>query len=132
MFMKFSRQNKKSSKPDPEREERIVMEIVVDAYGEEERAMSWYYYLEGKLQCPFTASCIVERSMSPLQVKDEVEILRMAPEDDCRSEMFVAIRWEKRGLAVPLSQLSPARDEDDETCQAVEDWHYWTRMGYTF
>lgn len=31
-------------KQDREREERIVMEIVVDAYGEQEQAMGWYCY----------------------------------------------------------------------------------------
>ena len=37
---------------DAEREERITMEIVVDAYGPEEQAMGWYSYLEEKLQFP--------------------------------------------------------------------------------
>jgi Calcium binding len=46
--------------------------------------------------------------------------------------MFVTIRWEKEGLAVPLSQLEPARNTDEQTKQAVEDWHYWVGMGYTF
>ena len=31
-----------------QREQRIDMEIVVDAYGAQEQAMSWYYYLEEK------------------------------------------------------------------------------------
>ena len=31
------------------REERIDNEVVVDAYGPEERAMGWYNYLEDKL-----------------------------------------------------------------------------------
>ena len=39
-------------------EERIRMEIVVDAYGPEEQAMGWYYYLQDTMQFPFTASCI--------------------------------------------------------------------------
>jgi hypothetical protein len=39
---------------DAEREERITMEIVVDAYGAEEQAMSWYYYLQNTMQFPFT------------------------------------------------------------------------------
>ena len=30
---------------DDEREERIAMEIIMDAYGAEEQAMSWYYYI---------------------------------------------------------------------------------------
>jgi Calcium binding len=37
------------------REERIENEIVVDAYGPEERAMGWYYYLEDKIHFPFQA-----------------------------------------------------------------------------
>ncbi len=58
------------------------MEIVVDAYGEEERAMGWYYYLADKLQFPFKATCIAERTVSPLSVGDLVEVVKMAPEDD--------------------------------------------------
>jgi hypothetical protein len=40
---------------DPIREERIHEEAIVDAYGSEEKATSWYYYLEGKLSFPFQA-----------------------------------------------------------------------------
>lgn len=39
----------RSNRKDPVREDRITMEIVVDAYGSDERAMGWYYYLEDKL-----------------------------------------------------------------------------------
>jgi len=38
---------------DAVREERILMEVVVDAYGTEERAMGWYYYLADKILFPF-------------------------------------------------------------------------------
>jgi hypothetical protein len=31
---------------DPDREERISMEIVVDAYEPEEQALGWYYYFK--------------------------------------------------------------------------------------
>jgi hypothetical protein len=34
---------------DPVREERIQNKVVVDAYGPEEQAMGWYYYLEDKI-----------------------------------------------------------------------------------
>jgi len=39
------------------REQRIAMEAVVDAYGSGERAMGWYYYLDGKMKGPFKARC---------------------------------------------------------------------------
>src|SRR5829696_3816903 len=52
---------------DEEREQRITMEIVVDAYTPEEQAMGWYYSLEDRLHFPFVARCIAERSISPLR-----------------------------------------------------------------
>lgn len=122
------------SKPtrDEEREDRIIMESIVDANGPEEQAMGWYYYLQDQIQFPFKATCIAKRAVSPLKVEDEVEVIDMPGEDECEREMFVTIRWEKDSLAVPLSQLEPARDSDEQTKQAVEDWHYWVGMGYEF
>ena len=80
---------------DQEREQRITMEIVVDAYTPEEQAMGWYYSLEDRLRFPLVARCIAERSISPLRVGDEVDVVGMAPEEECEHEMFVLIRWER-------------------------------------
>ena len=115
---------------DQKRECRITMEIVVDAYDTHERAMGWYYYLQEQLDFPFTATCIAKRAISPRRVKDEVEVIGMPGEDECENEMFVTIRWEKDGLAVPLAQLRPIRATDTRTKQGAEDWHYWVKMGY--
>lgn len=116
---------------DNDREDRIAMEIVVDAYGPEERAMGWYYYLEETLRFPFTTMCIATRAISPVRVGDEVEVTEMAPEDECEHEMFVMIRWERPGLAVPLSQLKGI-GTDPSTRQGIEDWQYWLKQGYEF
>ena len=123
---------KTKQKHDPEREQRITMEIVVDAYDASEQAMSWYYYLQDQLQFPFTATCITKRAISPLRIKDEVEAIVVPGEEECEHEMFVIIRWEKEGLAVPLSQLKPVTATGEQTRQAVDDWHYWVKMGYQF
>jgi hypothetical protein len=126
--------SKKPEKPkrDEEREERILMEIVVDAHDEEERSMGWYYYLEDKLNFPLLTRCINERATSPLRVGDEVEVVGMGPADECEKEMLVETSWEnRRTLAVPLSQLKVVNG-NEETQQAVEDWHYWVGMGYEF
>jgi hypothetical protein len=120
------------AKRNAKRERRIVQEITVDAYGPEERAMGWYYYLEEKLRFPFTAKCIVERAISPLRVGEKVEVVGIAPEEECEHEMFVAILWEERRLAVPLSQLKPAAKTDKDTKEAVADWHYWVDHTYIF
>jgi len=116
---------------EPDREHRLVMDIVVDAHDDEERGMSWYYYLQDKLQFPFTARCVAKRAILPLKVTDEVEVIDMPDMDECGREMFVVIRWEQGGLAVPLMQVE-AINADDETCEAIEDWRYWVEMGYQF
>src|SRR5271157_5726580 len=97
-------------KKDPSREERIRNEAVVDAYGPEEQAMGWYYYLENKLRFPFQAKCIASKVVSPLRKGEIVEIRRMAPEDSCSNDMLVLIRGQGRNMAVPLSQLGVCRE----------------------
>lgn len=117
---------------DDEREERIHDEIVVDAYGPEERAMGWYYYLDAQLQFPFRARCVADRASSPLELGDKVEVTGLASADDCEHEIFVMIPWKRRTLAVPLYQLKAADHVDEETQQAIEDWLYWVQRGYEF
>ena len=111
------------------RERRIEMEVVVDAYNALERAMGWYYYLEERLKFPFKARCRSKREISPLHVGEEVEVVGMAAEKECESEMFMRLRGAK--LAVPLSQLEPLAAKP-ETKEAVADWHYWVSRGYEF
>ena len=93
------------TKRDPVREERIYNEAVVDAYGPEEQALGWYYYLENKIRFPFQARCTVTKATSPLRNGETVEVRRLAPEDVCSTDM-VQIRWHGRTIAVPLSQLT--------------------------
>lgn len=121
----------KKSPKDPIREERIHQEAIVDAYGPEEKAMSWYYYLEGKLTFPFKARCLGSKATSPLRKGETVEVRRLAPEDACESDMLVQIKWQGRKMAVPLSQLA-AIDAGESTEEAIGDWHYWVSQGYLF
>lgn len=117
---------------DPEREERIRDEAIVDANGPEEQPLGWYYYLHDKMSFPFPAKCIAERATSVLRKGDDIEVVGMAPESECEHEMFVEIRWEKRALAIPLAQVQPIPKTDADTKEAVEDWHYWMNRGYEF
>ena len=109
---------------DKEREERISMELIVDAYGPEEQALGWHAYLYGHLNFPFKARCRAHRAISPLEGGEEVKVVGMAPDEECEHEMFVMIQWKRRQLAVPLMQVEGVQ-VDEETQQAIEDWHYW-------
>src|SRR5437764_5989053 len=103
---------------DDAREERINMEIIVDAYGPEEQAMGWYNYLDDRLQFPFSARCIVRRTTSPLEPGEKVEVVGMAPAEECDHDMFMFIRWKRRQLAVPLMKLEGIH-VDEETQQDI-------------
>jgi Calcium binding len=77
---------------DEEREQRITMEIVVDAHTPKS-SQGWYSSPQDRLRSPLVARCTTHRSISPLSVGEEVEVAGMAPEEECQHEMFVLIRW---------------------------------------
>ena len=109
---------------DEEREERIEMEIIVDAYTQDEQAVGWITYLEETMDFPFEAQCIEEREVSPLKEGETVRVLGMPSVEPSLRQQFVTIEWNDRELGVPLKQLEPLEASDD-TEQAVADWHYW-------
>ncbi len=118
-----------SNKKDEAREYRISMEIIVDAYGVEEQAMGWYYYLADKISFPFRARCIKTLNKSYLCEGEEYIVKQMAPLEECLHEMFVEISWNDREVYVPLFQLQ-SLDVDKDTQEAIADWHYWMAQGY--
>jgi hypothetical protein len=117
---------------DKEREDRISNEAVVDCYNEYERALGWYYYLEGKMQFPFEATCIKELRKSRMKSGEQVTVTGMAGEDECENNMWVEVSKGKDSFIVPLEQLSPLDPDDEDTFEAVEDWQYWRNRGYKF
>lgn len=94
-------------------------------------AIGWHCYLDDKLRYPFKAKCIAVREISPLKKGEEVEVLGMAPADDCMREMFVIVGFACRKLGVPLVQLDPVKP-DKAVREAMEDWRYWRAMAYEF
>lgn len=116
---------------DEEREERIALEAVVDAYGEEERAIGWYYYLAENMDFPFQAKWISRKRPEGRNV----EVVDMSPADDCSHDMFVEVRYQEGSVddifSARLSEINPI-DVDEETAQVIADWHYWVTRGYEF
>jgi hypothetical protein len=109
---------------DEEREERITMRVIVDAYTPEEQAYGWHAYLDDLMHFPFEAQCTTEREESPLKEGETVRVVGMSSTEPTLSQQYVTVEWMDRELGVPLEQLEPI-DVDDETKQAIEDWHYW-------
>jgi len=64
-----------------------------------------------------------------LKLGQQVTVQDMAGE--CEYDMYLEIQWDEDVLAIPLSQIKPL-DTDDETIEAIDDWHYWKSQGYVF
>jgi len=118
-------------KKDKVRENRIIYEAVVDAYGAEERAIGWYYYLESKMRFPCAGRCRELVTTSPLQLGEKVELVSLADVDVCGADMFATMNWGSRKLDVPLRQIELV-DADEDTMEAIADWNYWIAQGYQF
>lgn len=56
----------------------------------------------------------------------------MADIDDCYHDIYVMTDFGEDKLAVPLSQLEPFDEVDEDVCEAIFDWHYWKSRGYQF
>ncbi len=107
-----------------DREERIKMEIMVDAYTREEQAMGWHIYLEETIDVPFEARCLEEQEVSPLEEGETVRVIGKPNSEPSLRQQFVTIEWMDRELGVPLAQLDPV-EASKASEQAIADWHYW-------
>ncbi|QSJ15164.1 calcium-binding protein [Nostoc sp. UHCC 0702] len=121
---------------DENRENRIETEIIVDTENDkEERAMGWYYYLDDTLNVPFMAKLKKKSRKSGTIEEKKVEVLGMAPDDDCLKDMYVEVVYpdgkDEDVFTAKLSEIEVI-DADDETKEAIADWHYWLARGYKF
>ncbi|MBE9049227.1 calcium-binding protein [Nostocales cyanobacterium LEGE 11386] len=120
---------------DENREHRIETEIIVDAEDKEERAMGWYYYLDDTLNVPFMATLKKKSRKTSTVEEKQVEVLGMAPDDECLKDMFVEVVYpdgkDEDVFSAKLSDIV-AIDTDSDTKEAIADWHYWIARGYKF
>ena len=89
--------------------------------------LGWYCYLEQTLEFPFEAMWNTGK-----HAQQPVEVLGMADEDDCTTDMLVTVKCQEGTLAdelgVPLTKIS-ALAENSTRKNAIEDWQYWLNQG---
>lgn len=124
-----------SVEPDKIREQRIKTEILADAEEKEDRAMAWYDYLDDTLNFPFMGKWTKKGRKSSSPQEKQVEVLGMAPDDECEKDMFVEVVYpdgkDEDVFTARLSEIEVI-DTDDETKEALADWQYWLARGYKF
>jgi hypothetical protein len=69
------------------------------------------------------------RGLSP--ESGPLEVVGLAPEDDCMNQMVIVAKSEGRSVHIPLSACV-CREVSESTLRAVEDWQYWVARGYVF
>ncbi|MDZ7958816.1 MAG: calcium-binding protein [Aulosira sp. DedQUE10] len=120
---------------DQTREHRIQTEIVADAEDKEDRAMGWYDYLDDSLNFPFNAKWTKKARKTGKSEEKQVEVLGMAPDDECSKDMFVEVVYpggdDEDIFSARLSEIE-AIDADEDTQEALADWQYWLARGYKF
>ena len=118
-----------------ERRHRIDYEIIVDCYDEYEQAMGWIIYLKENLKTPFKARYVENPQIPDVQPGKIIEVIELVNQEDDEElehfEAMVEIREGNNVCEIPLSEVE-AIDTDQDTKQAVEDWHYWMGRGYQF
>lgn len=120
---------------EPEREERIQQEIILDADGDEAIAACWYKYLSKNLNFPFLAMVQTHKKRNPSggmgYSSSPVRLLGMAPLARCTTQQMWAIGVPYIGSGKTpfhflLTDLQSI-DADKSREQALSDWMYWNR-----
>ena len=106
-------------------EHRIDYEIIVDCYEDHEVQMGWYYYMEDKLNFPFTATVEIEKRNGQKELK-KVEVLKSTCKEEFGEDMMVGVAFDEFVHSVPLLSLKNI-EADEETLRALGDWVYWRR-----
>ena len=103
-------------------------EILVDAYGEEEKAMSWFTYADEVMQFPFKAKlALLDESRRAVKVKVQVLGLKQSTNDlrPLRVEVLHAgLIW-----TVELAELRKV-EADAGTAEVVGVYGYWVGASY--
>ena len=111
--------------PDPTRHHRILYEVIVDCYDEEEQLMGWYYYMTDNLKFPINVTVRFRLKGGTTEIKP-AQIVDIDP----KSERGSAIRLGIAELgSARVQYISPeeltSADTTPENLEILNDWLYW-------
>ncbi len=110
---------------DPIRQNRIRNEIIVDAYGDEEINMSWYYYFTDNLEFPFNAVAHLKKRNGRKENVD-IEVIEVASNTD--EPLKLGFVLTKQGFIFPIAVEDLfSVDTTEENLEILNDWLYWNR-----
>ena len=108
----------------------IEDEIVVDANGDDEVFMGWYYFMMETLEFPFKAVVPIKKRNGKTE-EHTVEVVEDATDAErfkCQA-YYVNVDYEGVLMKVEVADLKPI-NASEETLKAIDVWKYWHAKGY--
>lgn len=111
-----------------ERRDRIRNEIIMDAYGDEEVNMSWYYHFEENLVFPFLAYVHTEyKNGNKGMISTEVvKIVSSTHEEILFGGFYSGC---EAMVKFKITDISSIIDEE-ENIDILNDWLFWSRLEF--
>ncbi len=108
----------------------IEEEITVDANGDDEVYMGWYYFMSETLEFPFRAETTIKKRNGKTEecTVDVVEDATNPNRFKCQA-YYVNIDYKDVLMKVEAADLQPVNASDD-TLKAITVWKYWLAKGY--
>ncbi len=110
--------------------EIIDLEIVVDANGEDEVFMGWFYFMFETLEFPFKAMATIKKRNGKTE-KHIVEVVEDATDGDrfkCQA-YHVNVDYNGVLMKMEVADLMPI-GASEEVVKAITVWKYWRSKGY--
>ena len=110
---------------DPAREHRILYEVIVDCYNDDEELMGWYYYMAEGLNFPIDVTVRFSLKHGKTEMKS-AQIVNIDPKSEQVNPMRLGIMepGSKRIQHISPEDLASA-DTTPENLEILNDWLYW-------
>jgi Calcium binding len=109
---------------DKERENRILDEVIVDANGDEERNIGWYYYFEEGLKFPINATIKLALCGGKLEEK-KVKIVEVKPDNEDKPMQLGIVEGKSERVQYISPEAIVSVKTSDENLEILNDWLYW-------
>lgn len=110
---------------DEEREHRIIYEVIVDCYDDEEELIGWFYYFADNLEFPMEATVKFRLRDGGEELK-KVKIMEIDPKSENGKSLRLGI---VEGSDQRVHYISPEEivslNSSESNAQIINDWLYW-------
>lgn len=110
---------------DPERDERILHEVIADCFGDDEELAGWYYYMAHSLQFPIAAMVRFPMPSGQTEIRP-AQVLGIDPKSAEGSAFRLGIVEPSNSRVQYISPKALAAvNTSPENLQVLNDWLYW-------